>query len=71
MGISDADTAKNLRYLRFVCKKTAHFANVRQRKHARTLDRLKPVLQNFARQARPYPTKPSDLSDASDLSNAP
>ena len=27
MGISDADTAKNPRYFRFVCKKTAHFAN--------------------------------------------
>ena len=27
MGISDADTAKNPRHFRFVCKKTAHFAN--------------------------------------------
>ena len=27
MGISDADTAKNPGYFRFVCKKTAHFAN--------------------------------------------
>ena len=27
MGISDADTAKNPMYFRFVCKPTAHFAN--------------------------------------------
>ena len=27
MGISDADTAKKPRYFRFVCKKSAHFAN--------------------------------------------
>ena len=27
MGISDADTAKNLRYFPFICKKTAHFGN--------------------------------------------
>ena len=27
MGISQADTANNPRYFRFVCKKTAHFDN--------------------------------------------
>ena len=26
MGVSNADTAKNPRYSRFVCKRTAHFA---------------------------------------------
>ena len=44
MVISDAGTAKNLKYFQFICKQTAHFANACSNHISDTVGFIRPPL---------------------------